>query len=82
MTRRLSPIEMAIDRACGLAPGRETQRQFLTLECPQCGKKKSVQKDKTDPPNTARIVMTCNDCADDGDFRLVDYFDADGGRIT
>lgn len=81
MTRRPSPIEMAIDRACGLAPGGAPKRQLVTLECPQCGKKKSVSKDKTDPPGTVRVVMSCNDCVDDGDFRLIDYFNADGRQI-
>ncbi len=81
MTRRLSPIEMMIDRVTGYAPGAVPDRKFVKLECPQCGKRRSVPKDKTGPPNTARVVLECNECAGDEADRIIAYFDEEGRQI-
>ncbi len=79
MTRRLSPIEMAIDRSCGVNSAHPPRAKTVTLECPICKKRKIVARDKTDPINAARVVFACPDCVDE--VNIIDYFDADGRQI-
>ena len=52
----------------------------LVIECPKCGKKKTVAADKSDPKGTARIVAKCPKCS--GDFEEVRYFDKRGKELT
>ena len=54
-------------------------RKDVTLECPICGRRKTVATAKSDPPRTALVRSTCNDCPDDA--AIIDYFDAYGNQI-
>ena len=54
--------------------------EIVTLECPHCGRTRETPRDPTDPPATARVRTKCDRC-DDGDFALVDYFDAEGRQV-
>ena len=74
-----SPIEMMVDRACGV-PDDYVPPPRVTLECSGCKRTKSAPVDPTDPPGTARIVMLCPECAK-GDRSLIDYYDKDGRQI-
>lgn len=77
--RPLSPIERMIDAACGFGPETKARRLMIVLECPECGKTKTVRPDKTDPHGTARVRATCNECPDDAG--IVDYFNEVGQQI-
>lgn len=71
---RLSPLEMAIDRACGLVGA--PLRSHVTLECPACGRKVRVERHASDLAGTARVVARCDRC-DNGSGEVL-YFDAAG----
>ena len=53
---------------------------WVKLKCPTCGKTRMVERDNTDPPNTAEVHCTCDEC-DKGDFAEVLYFDRNGEQI-
>jgi hypothetical protein len=53
---------------------------WVNLECTGCGRKRSAERDATDPPGTALIKMLCPECAK-GDRSLIDYFDKGGRQI-
>lgn len=77
--RPLSPIERAIDAACGYKPSKLEPSGNVWLECPQCRRKQRVARDKTDPPNAYRVQASCPKCRDEA--TIVDYFDAEGRQI-
>lgn len=64
---------------CG-ASMREGCACWVKLKCPECGKTRMVDRDKTDPPETAEVQCTCDEC-DRGDFSECIYFDADGKQL-
>lgn len=65
--------------ACGYDPKTHARRLLVMLECPHCRRTKSALKDKTDPPGTARVVASCDECPDDA--AVIDYFDTAGRQI-
>lgn len=78
------PIHSLIDASakcvkCGAPMGKCSC--WITLECPGCHQKRTVERDETDPANCARIVTSCPEC-NHGDFALVDYYDAEGRQIN
>ncbi|MGJ0505643.1 MAG: hypothetical protein ACR652_00625 [Methylocystis sp.] len=77
--RPLSPIERAIDAACGYKPTDDVAPSQVWLECPQCGRKQRVARDETDPPSAYRVRFSCPKCRDEA--RIVEYFDAQGRKI-
>lgn len=52
----------------------------ITLRCPKCGNQKLVPRDKTDPPETALVVLQCDRC-NEGDFDSPLYYAADGRQL-
>jgi hypothetical protein len=77
-----SPIEQMIDAACGVPDGaRFEKRDTITLSCPKCERTKTAARDKTDPPNTATVMLTCPACHDAGDFQDVTYYNSRGEQI-
>ena len=56
--------------------------QIVTLECPDCGKRKPAGREPSDPLGTAVVQAQCPDCDDDGGFPDILYFDAAGRQIT
>lgn len=77
--RNRSPIERAVDRACGIPDDWEPPAR-ITLRCPKCKKEKDAALDPTDPPGTVLVLTQCPECVG-GDFGTVDYFDKDGKQI-
>lgn len=77
-----SPIEMMIDRACGMDNSRPGTRECITLRCPICKRAQSARRDKTDPPRTAIVQVLCPKCDDGGGFPEVLYFDAAGSQLS
>ena len=80
-----SPIERAIDAAmrclkCGKGMGDPECCCWVTITCRGCGRRKMVERDKTDPPATARVDCICDRC-DQGDKAEVFYFDSSGRQI-
>lgn len=78
-----SPIEMMIDKACGLPPDwidNLPPRDLVTLRCPMCKKEMKVDRLDHDLPGTAIVEANCPDCPVDG-FEEVLYFRADGTQI-
>lgn len=76
-----SAIEHMIDSAircviCGKPPGCEC---WISLECPACGAKRTVERHNTDPPGTARILSLCHNETVPG--KIFAYFDKDGREI-
>ena len=53
---------------------------WIKLRCPCCGKTKSAERDNTDPPGTAVVETTCDEC-DNGDFAEVVYYEAHGAQL-
>ena len=53
--------------------------RVVTLECRHCGRTKRSWPDRSDPPNTAKVVSTCDQCPEDA--AIVDYYDKDGRQI-
>lgn len=76
--RRISPIEMMIDRACGFDGSRPAPGVILV--CPACRRQKRVAKDATDPEGTAEVHVRCPSC-NSGDFDMPLYFDAVGTEL-
>lgn len=84
MTRRLSPIEMAIDQATGFRPDarpKPAPRPPVTLRCPRCQKSKSVDRLRHDPPGTAVVEYPCPECHKQGEAEVF-YFDAAGRQLN
>lgn len=52
----------------------------VTLRCPECKNQKLVPRDKTDPPETALVILQCDRC-NEGDFDSPMYFAADGRQL-
>lgn len=80
MNRRpLSPIEIMIDRACGVtvnvsAPSR------ITLRCPACKVEKSVVRTLLDPTDASVVVFPCPKCFV-AETATIEYFDAGGKAL-
>lgn len=77
-------INAAIDAVarcvkCGATTG-ESCACWVRLECPKCGDAKTVERDNTDPPATAKVRTLCPECCD-GDFAEVTYYRCDGTQI-
>ena len=53
---------------------------WVTLRCGKCGKTRRVERDKTDPPQTAEVHVLCPECVG-GDFDEPTYFDRHGEQI-
>ena len=80
----ISAISTAIDAAarcvkCG-ATHRDGCACWVLLECPKCGDAKTVERDGTDPPGTAKVRTLCPECCG-GDFSEINYFDCAGRQI-
>ena len=56
-----SPIEMMVDEVVGFSPPKGVKRTVL-LECPDCTRKKTVNRQRNDLPETARVVVRCPKC--------------------
>lgn len=80
--RRLTPIEMMVDRACGFDRSAVVERPMVTLRCPRCQRKKRVEKDKTDPKRTAYVEVPCDKCDRGGDKPETTYWDALNRQIN
>lgn len=77
-----SPIEILIDRACGVPEHFEPEREpLLTLSCPGCRAAKRVHEHETDPPGTTRIEYPCPKCLT-GDVAAPRYYAANGQEIA
>ena len=61
--RKLTPVEMAIDRACGMPAGSGEVQIFLTIRCPKCGRVGRTPAIDSDPEGTREIVAECPKCA-------------------
>ena len=79
----LSPIDRLIDQACGLKPrGIISPYPTIMLECPQCHKSIRTAQHPTDPPQTAKVMLACPPCIEDGaDPTTREYFDKEGSRL-
>lgn len=78
--RKLTPIEMAIDRAAGhVSDG--TAPVYITLRCPKCKKSMQTPADESDPEGTAVVEIMCPEC-NAGDFDSPSYLDASGKYIN
>lgn len=75
-----SPIEMMIDKACGITEPLEPV-EMITLRCPECGREKSAEKHFTDLPGTAVVVAHCDKCPCEDNGVYPTYFAADGTQI-
>jgi len=73
-----SPIEIMIDQACGFVPNGNPKPPLITLRCPNCKRTKSAPIDPTDPPGTAIVEATCDQCNDGSGFPEVHYFNKRG----
>lgn len=84
-TRRLSPIEMMIDRATGYDPSRplrQPSRPMVTLRCPSCQRKRRVARERTDPKRAFYVEIPCDKCDDGGGKPETVYFDALNRQIN
>lgn len=82
--RRLSPIEMMIDKATGYKPGSAAPaKPMVTLRCPRCKRTMRVAKDDTDPPNTFFVEAPCDrrKCDVGGERPETMYFDAQDRQL-
>lgn len=74
-----------VDRACGIHDGYWDNYQppkGITLECPKCKRTKEVDRHKSDPPGTARVVYKCPECEPAGaGWDDIHYFDSAGKEI-
>ena len=78
-----SPIEMMIDKGCGLEIGWELKippSDLVTLCCPICKKEKMVDREDHDLPGTVVVEVYCRDCPMDG-FEEVHCYRLDGTEI-
>lgn len=69
----MSAINRMIDAACGIPEGWKPPPR-IAMECRACKRSKWVAGDATDPPGTALLVFTCQDCNPD-DKTPVEFFD-------
>lgn len=76
--RSRSPIEVMVDKACGLDRASYVPPPQITLRCCHCGRTKQADKDETDPEGTAIVEMSCLECMRSGDRPDVLYYDAEG----
>lgn len=51
-------------------------KDSVTFECPDCGRKKTVERCDGDHPTARICVLQCNRC-DDGDFHEPEWFTED-----
>src|SRR5271156_5863558 len=56
--RKLSPIEMMVDKACGFDRAA-FEKSLVTLKCLVCKREKRVEREKTDPRGAAAIELCC-----------------------
>lgn len=80
-----SPIQAMIDAACACvkcgakgSPG--SCGCWVRLTCPKCRKVRLVDRDETDPPDAATVVVMCPPC-NPGDFDTPTYFDRLGREV-
>ncbi len=79
------PIDALIDKACGVQ--REPQvrsSDMVLLRCPDCKRKRRVQKHETDPRGTVEIILTCPECdhrRGGGTFDDPCYLDKNGKQL-
>lgn len=67
--------------ACGPDAVKYSRKDgVVILACHKCEKRIATKQEKSDPPGTAEIQMTCNEC-DNGDFSDVAYFDGNGHQL-
>lgn len=83
---RPSPLEAMIDAACACVKCGQKGKAgscgcWVMLECPKCRKRRFVERNEFDPPNTARVQIQCPDC-NAGDFDQPHYFDAAGRELS
>ena len=80
-----TPIEIMIDRACGITE-RDTHAvvalsHWIMMHCPTCGREQYARRHWTDPPGTAVVQARCPECIGvDGDEVI--YFDAQKQQLT
>lgn len=74
--RRLSPIEMMVDKATGFD---RANQNLVTLRCPTCKKEKLVTRDDSWHPLAAVVEYPCPSCPAEGDVR---YLDSNGKQIS
>lgn len=80
--RSRSPIEMMVDRACGV-PENWTPPRYVTLRCPVCPRTMRTVHVDTDPDGTEIVECKCPGCVKgdtDPEF-VVRFFDAAGSEI-
>lgn len=76
-----SPIEIMIDRACGIPDGPARHPvERVTLFCPSCKSWKLVEKHESDPEGTSEVHVLCPDCHD-GEFDDPRYFNSHGDEL-
>lgn len=77
-----SPIEIMVDRACGI-PDDVTwiKPTGPTMRCRKCKQEKKVSTHYSDPDGTVVIEFLCPECAPDG-FDDLTYLDASGKALV
>lgn len=53
----------------------------IQLRCPECGRKKRVDRDATDPAGAVVAEIPCDRCDNGGGFPTTAYFDAEGREL-
>ncbi len=53
----------------------------ITINCPDCGRTMSIERQPEDPPSAASMKMQCDRCSD-GDWHSPEYFDAAGKWVN
>ena len=79
MMRRRSPIEIMVDRACGVPDDYEPLP--VLLSCPDCGRQRRTERVEGDPEGTIEISVTCPECGHGDKECDIEYFGADGQRL-
>jgi uncharacterized protein YbaR (Trm112 family) len=72
-----SPIEILIDKACGVT--EEKPPHVIMLRCPVCKKSKVVEKDEYDPPMSVLQEFPCPHCR--GPQDEVKWFNEEGEEL-
>ena len=79
--RQRSPIEILIDRACGITDEEAPAAyESITLRCSQCGREQKAPRDEWDPPGAVIVQARCPRCVGDGPDDVL-YFAAGGEQI-
>ena len=74
-----SPIDVMIDKACGITA--EYLDRLLTLRCPYCHTEKRVERDWYDPALATVAVYPCGICRREEKDYVV-YLDRNGREVT